>query len=137
MTVEPGTSIPPFVMSEITMDRVHALMELMHDTNPVHDDPELVAKRKLRGPVNQGPANLSLILNMLFAWAGPDMELEQFDFRFHNIVVPGDTVTARGSVASADETPAGTRATCDVTLEHEDGSVAVAGVVRLLIPKAA
>ena len=70
MTIEPGARIPPFVMDDITMDRIHTIMELMHDTNPVHDDPELVERRKLRGPVNQGPANLSYILNMLHAWAG-------------------------------------------------------------------
>ena len=70
MTIEPGARIPPFVMDDITMDRIHMIMDLMHDTNPVHDDPELVERRKLRGPVNQGPANLSYILNMLHAWAG-------------------------------------------------------------------
>ena len=96
MVVSPGFELPARSMSEIDMPRIEGLMELMKDVNPVHDDPELVARRGLRGPVNQGPANLSYIVNMLYAWAGPEMELEQFEFRFLDIVVPGDTVTARG-----------------------------------------
>ncbi|MBM3677921.1 MAG: protein dehydratase [Actinobacteria bacterium] len=129
-----GEEIPPYVMSEITTDRVRALMELMRDTNPVHDDPELIARRGLRGPVNQGPANLAYMLDMLFAWAGPELEIERFDFRFHEIVVPGDTVTARGTVRSAAENDDLTRAECDVRLEHADGSIAVSGTAVVRIP---
>jgi len=134
MTIEPGAPIPPFVMDDITMDRIHTIMDLMHDTNPVHDDPELVERRKLRGPVNQGPANLSYILNMLHAWAGADMEVESFEFRFHEIVVPGDTVTASGTVTSVEDVERGRRVSCDVRLGHADGSTAVAGKARILIP---
>ena len=134
MTIEPGTEIPPFVMDDITMDRIHTIMELMHDTNPVHDDADVVHRRKLRGPVNQGPANLSYILNMLHAWGGADIELETFEFRFHDIVVPGDVVTARGTVTSVEEGDRGRRVACDVRLEHTDGSTAVAGTARILIP---
>lgn len=134
MTLEPGTELPPFVMDGITMDRVHVIMDLMHDTNPVHDDPELVARRKLRGPVNQGPANLSYVINMLYAWAGPALEIETFAFRFRNIVVPGDVVTARGAITDAQPVDRGHRVACDVRLEHEDGSIALDGAVTLLIP---
>jgi acyl dehydratase len=130
----PGTEIPPFVMSGIDMDRVHAVMEVMRDVNPVHDDPELVAKRGLRGPVNQGPANLSYIVNMLHAWAGPDLFLERFEFSFKDIVVPGDVVTARGTVVSEERTDAGRRLGCDVRLEHADGTLAVEGTARLWVP---
>ncbi len=84
------------------MERVHALMELMHDTNPVHDDPELVEKRRLSGPVNQGPANLAYVVNMLVGWAGPEMRLERLDFRFLDIVVPGDSVIASGTVTAVE-----------------------------------
>jgi acyl dehydratase len=111
----PETEIPAFVMSGIDMDRVHTVMEVMHDVNPVHDDPVLVAKRGLRGPVNQGPASLSYIVNMLHAWAGPDLFLERFDFSFKDFVVPGDVVTARGTVVSEERMDAGSAATCLTT----------------------
>jgi acyl dehydratase len=124
-------------MGEITMERVHRMMELMHDTNPVHDDPELVERRKLRGPVNQGPANLSYVLNMLYAWAGPEMRLERYDFRFLDIVVPGDTVTASGAVTAATSDGDDAVVECAWQLDVEGGATAVAGTARVRIRGAA
>lgn len=134
MSVRPGTVLPPVSTSEITMERVHRMMALMHDTNPVHDDPELVARRRLRGPVNQGPANLSYVLNMLFAWAGPAMQLERYDFRFLDIVVPGDTVTATGSVTAVADDDGDEVVDVAWRLDVEGGATAVTGTARLRIP---
>ena len=134
MSVAPGTPIPPARMSEITMERVHRMMELMHDTNPVHDDPELVERRRLRGPVNQGPANLSYVLNMLQAWAGPEMQLERYDFRFLDIVVPGDTVAASGTVTGAAVDGADDVVEVEWQLDVEGGATAVTGTARIRIP---
>jgi acyl dehydratase len=121
-------------MSEITMERVHALMELMRDTNPVHDDPELVEKRRLRGPVNQGPANLSYVVNMLVGWAGPEMRLERFDFRFHDVVVPGDVVTSNGNVTAVERCGSDLRLSCAWSLDIEGGATAVTGTALIVIP---
>jgi acyl dehydratase len=132
--IAPGTPIPPLTMDEITIARVRALMELMHDTNPVHDDPDLVERRKLRGPVNQGPANLSYVLDMLFAWAGPELQLERLDFRFLDIVVPGDSVTASGTVTSAAPDAGDLVVGCDWRLDVDGGATAVTGSARLRIP---
>lgn len=134
MIVEPGMAIPPRTMSEITMERVHALMELMHDTNPVHDDPELVEKRRLRGPVNQGPANLAYVVDMLVGWAGPEMRLERLDFRFRDIVVPGDSVIASGTVTAVEPRGDGLRVECAWSLDVEGGATAVTGTARLVLP---
>jgi acyl dehydratase len=133
---EVGMAIPSRTMGEITMERVHALMELMHDTNPVHDDPELVEKRKLRGPVNQGPANLSYVVDMLVAWGGPNLQLERFEFRFQDIVVPGDVVVASGTVTGTEPAGDHLRVWCEWSLDVEGGSTAVAGTARVLIPGA-
>lgn len=130
----PGTELPPFVMTGIDMERVHVVMEVMHDVNPMHDDLALIEERGLRGPVNQGPANLSYVVNMLHAWAGPELVLERLEFEFKDIVVPGDTVTARGAVTEEERLEAAVRVTCDVRLELEDGTPAVVGRARLRIP---
>lgn len=137
MNLASGTPIPSRSMGEITMERVHRMMELMHDTNPVHDDPELVERRRLRGPVNQGPANLSYVLTMLYAWAGPDLWLERYDFRFLDIVVPGDTVTASGTVTAATVDGDDAVVECAWQLDVEGGATAVAGTARVRLPGAA
>lgn len=132
--LEPGVPIPSRSMGEITMERVHRMMELMHDTNPVHDDPELIERRGLRGPVNQGPANLSYVLNMLYAWAGPELRLERFDFRFHDIVVPGDTVTASGTVTAVTTDGDDAVVECAWQLDVAGGSTAATGTARVRVP---
>jgi acyl dehydratase len=128
-----GTKIPPFTMDDITMPRIEALMELMNDVNPVHDDPDVIARRGLRGPVNQGPANLAYIVNMLTLWAGPEMELERFDFRFLDTVAPGDTVVARGVVTGVEVSAGRRRIACQVWLER-DGVRAVDGTATIAVP---
>jgi acyl dehydratase len=131
VTVAPGAELPEFVMDDIDLPRIRALMQLMRDVNPVHDDAELAAERGLRGPVNQGPANLSYVLNMLLAWGGEEAFLERIDFRFTDIVTTGDTVTAHGAVTAVAPDAAGPEATCDVWLEREDGVKAVVGTARV------
>jgi acyl dehydratase len=84
--------------------------------------------------VNQGPANLAYIINMLLDWAGPEMVLECLQFRFVEIVTAGDVVTARGSVTSVEEDAGEQRIGCDVWLELPDGTKAVEGTARLRIP---
>jgi acyl dehydratase len=116
-------------MVGIDTPRIRAVMELMGDVNPVHDDPELVDRLGLRGPVNQGPANLAYVMNMLLAWAGGAGALERIDFRFTEIVTVGDGVTAGGTVTAVD----GDHVECDVWLDRDDGVRAVAGVARLRV----
>jgi acyl dehydratase len=134
MRVSAGLEIPPWVMSDLNLTRIQALMTLMRDVNPIHHDSELAAMRGLRGPVNQGPANLAYIINMLLDWAGPEMVLECLQFRFVEIVTAGDVVTARGSVTSVEEDAGEQRIGCDVWLELPDGTKAVEGTARLRIP---
>ena len=134
MNLDPGTALPPFTMSDITLERIREFMELMHDVNPVHDDEELAARLGLRGPVNQGPANLAYVINMYLAWAGDPRALKRIDFRFLDTVTTGDVVTASGTVISNEEGTDGRKAVSEFGLDRQDGARALAGAVRLQLP---
>jgi len=124
-------NLPERTMDGLDLDRIRGFMEVMRDVNPVHDDPELVERLGLRGPVNQGPANLAYMLNMLIDWTGDVTAIERLEFRFLDVVTTGDVVTAGGEVREVDG--AGV-ATCDVWLDRADGVRAVTATARVRAP---
>jgi acyl dehydratase len=130
-TTAPGSELPSFTMRDIDLDRINEFMDLMGDTNPVHNDPELVEKLGLRGPVAQGPASLAYVINMLLGWQ-PDGMLERLSFRFEDVVTVGDEPTARGVVASVEDG----RAVVDLSLALQTGATAVGGTATIRLPEA-
>lgn len=79
---------------------------LMADPNPIHFDPEFVA-RIGRGdrPINQGTLNIAYLLNAVIAWLdGPDAtaRIQRFTCRFGGSVYAGDEVVAGGRVTGVD-----------------------------------
>ena len=108
MSFKPGDALPSLAAPDITVTRIAQVMDVMDDNNPVHIDEELVKTLGLRGLVNQGPCNLAYITNMLTAWAGNPDAVRRFHIRFHNMVCPGDKLTAEGRVAAIHRgTPSG------------------------------
>lgn len=129
-TTAPGGELPTFTMTDIDLDRINEFMDLMGDTNPVHNDEALVEKLGLRGPVAQGPASLAYVINMLLEWQ-PDGMLERLSFRFRDVVTVGDEPTARGVVTRVE----GGRAVIDVSLGLQTGTTAVRGTATVRLPE--
>ena len=94
----PGDALPVLRPGEINRKRMVAVMGIMGDSNPIHQDEALAAKLGFRGLVNQGPANLAYVANMLMAWAGGPAAIRSLRFRFLDNVVPGDALEAVGTV---------------------------------------
>lgn len=134
--VQPGDALPSFVVGDIDRDRIVAIMKIMRDTNPIHENVELARRLGFRGLVNQGPANMSYVVNMLVAWAGDPAAIRSLDFRFHDNVVPGDRLTARAEVAGVRHEDGATEVDCRFRLDAEDGRVRLSGDARMLVPHA-
>lgn len=130
-----GTALPPFTMTDIDLERINEFMDLMGDTNPVHNDPELVARLHLRGPVAQGPASLAYVINMLMGWE-PEGVIERLRFRFLDIVTLGDEPTARGTITAVAPVEGGRRVDCDLALELQTGTRAVSATAQIRVPDA-
>lgn len=96
---------------------------ILRDPNPIHLDPAAVRAIGLGDRViNQGPANLAYVMNMLAA-AFPKHRIETLESRFLANVRADDQVEAGGRIESID----GNRITCDVWLDVEGGRPAVKG----------
>lgn len=126
-----GEPLPALAVPEITRERMLDVMQIMDDVNPIHSDETLVRRLGLRGLVNQGPANMAYVVNMLVAWAGDPAAVRDLTFRFHKSVVPGDRPVARGQVIRWRAHAGEQLADCEFRLELEDGSLAVTGTATI------
>ena len=132
MTLHPGDALPPLAVGEITRERMVAIMGVMGDPNPIHSDHELALSLGFRGIVNQGPANMAYVANMLMRLTGDPAAIRVLAFRFHDNVVPGDQLTATGRVLAV----RGRELDCDFRLEGADGRVPLTGEATVVLPDA-
>ena len=105
-----------------------SLADILRDPTPILLDAAAAAAAGLGDRVvNQGPANLAYILNMLTA-ALPGHRLVKIDSRYLANVFGDDLVEAGGSVTSL----AGPVVECETWLKREDGTIAVTAVASLV-----
>jgi hypothetical protein len=78
--------------------------------------------------INQGPANVAYIMNMLLA-AVPGSTIERLDSRFLDNVYAGDRLIAGGTVTAAD----GGTVSCDVWLKAEGRGAVISGTATLRV----
>ena len=111
-------------------------MDVMGDVNPIHVDEPLAHSLGLRGRVNQGPANLAYVINMLIAWAGSPEAIAHINVRFRAISCPDDRLEARGEVLSVEDFPSGPLAHCSFELVRDGGEVILKGTADVRLPQA-
>jgi len=128
--------IPPLLIPEVRIEDIVAIMDVMEDVNPIHVDAELVRELGLRGPVNQGPANLAYVINMLIAWAGTPEAIRHINVRFQSISCPGDRLEARGDVVRLIHGDDGPVAHCAVALVRDGGEVILSGTADVSLTTA-
>ena len=117
--VDVGTEIPEWDMPAVLPERMRTMAAILRDPNPIHWDRAAGASRGVGDhTVNQGPLNLSYVINMLMAWAGPTC-IRRLQTRFLAPVLDGDHLTAHG-VVTAIENDGDTRlAVCDTWLDRD------------------
>lgn len=124
--VEPGFEIPPWTMDDVDPARMKTMAAILRDPYPVHWDRDAVAAIGFgERVINQGPLNLSYIVNMLMAWQGPRC-VRRLQVSFGPPVLDHDRVVAAGTVTSVDAVDGETHAHCEVRLER-DGRPVVTG----------
>lgn len=124
--IEAGHVISPWTMPEVDPARMKTMAAILRDPYPVHWDRTSVdALGYGQRVINQGPLNLSYIVNMLLAWQGPAC-VRRLTVKFTRPVLDGDSVTAMGDVTEVADVDGERRAVCDIRLER-DGEVVVTG----------
>lgn len=122
-----GDTLP--ILTHVVESTAMVIMaEILRDPNPIHLDPAAAAAAGLGDRViNQGPANLGYVIEMLHA-ALPDHRVESLESRYLANVRGGDTVTAGGKVLAAEAD----RVSCEAWLKGDGGEIAVVVVATLV-----
>lgn len=131
MRIQVGDTIPSWSMDSVDPARMKTMAAILRDPYPVHWDRSSTEALGIGGRVvNQGPLNLSYVVNMLLDCFGPS-SIRRLTVSFGRPVLDGDRVVACGRVAALSVHDGETRATCDVWLERDgehvvDGTAVVA-----------
>jgi 3-hydroxybutyryl-CoA dehydratase len=129
MMVSIGDALPPFVIESVSAEAMKDWAVFLADPNPIHLDPEVVKAMGLGDKViNQGPANVAYVANMLMA-AIPGARIDAMDNRFVDNAYAGDRLVASGTVTAVD----GNRITCDTLLMANDSRPVITGTATLIL----
>ena len=121
------TSLGPWTVEAVDAEDIRTLAGVLADPNPIHLDPAAVRELGMGDRlINQGPANLAYIYNML-SEARPDAIVASLKVRFLSNVREGDRVVAAGEVVSGE----GDVIECRVWLDVEGGERALEGLAHL------
>jgi acyl dehydratase len=121
-------------MAPVSPEKMKLYAAILRDPSPIHWDRAEVAARGLGDRViNQGPASLGYVLNMLMAWTGP-ASVRVITARFTANVFDGDAVEAGGVVTALREEGGERLADCDVWLDRDDGTRVVAATATVALP---
>jgi acyl dehydratase len=100
---EVGYQLPPLVIEAVDAEKMKLMAAILRDPNPIHFDAERVRELGLGDRVvNQGPSNMSYLLNMVTRWSGGVPTLRSVAVRFLGNVFAGDRVECVGRVTAID-----------------------------------
>lgn len=113
MSYAVGDALPQFVIDSVSAEAMKQWAIFLADPNPIHLDVEAVKAQGLGDKViNQGPANVAYMMNMLMA-AFPGGRIETINSRFLDNVYAGDHVTASGTITAVEDN----RIDCEIVLD--------------------
>ena len=120
----------------ITKSSINKYAEASGDYNPVHIDPAYASKTQFGGIIAHGMLSMAFIgelmtLNFPDTWYNG----AKIKVRFKSPVLPGETLSVFGNIASITDNKTSIIAKCNVTCRKRDGTIALAGTISLPIFK--
>jgi acyl dehydratase len=104
VSYEVGQALPALVIEAVDAEKMKIMAALLRDPNPIHYDSAQVKALGLGDRViNQGPINMSYLLNMVTQWSGGVPTLRSAAVRFLGNVFAGDRVECTGTVTAVDD----------------------------------
>lgn len=123
-----GQLVAPFVVERVDAGHMKTVALLLRDPNPIHWDVEATKQLGLGDrPVNQGPLNMSYLIEAAARAAGGPERVRGFKARFVANVLAGDRVECTGAYVAVD--PAERSATLELTASVDGTPVVEAEAV--------
>ncbi|MHB1467933.1 MAG: MaoC family dehydratase [Solirubrobacteraceae bacterium] len=98
-----GQKIEPFVIGSVDAQRMKTMAAILQDPNPIHYNTDVTRALGLGDrPVNQGPINLTWLIEAVARAAGGPEQLLGLKIRFLGNVFGGERFECTGQVSSID-----------------------------------
>jgi 3-hydroxybutyryl-CoA dehydratase len=127
MTPQVGDTLPTFVIDSVSAAAMKEWAVFLADPNPIHLDAAVVKAKGLGDRViNQGPANVAYLMNMLMQ-AFPQGAITAMESRFVDNVYAEDELTAGGSVTAVVDGVV----SCEIWLRAAARDAVITGTARV------
>ena len=125
----------PLFFNDVNEQNLKTWSDILHDPNPIHLDKDYIKNAGLgEKRINQGPANVAYLINMLEA-NFPDGFGSDLDVRFMQNVLEGDVVEASGKIREVREDSAATTIQCELELKTDTNGIVLSGTGSVLLYK--
>jgi acyl dehydratase len=126
--------LPEWALAEVDPEKMKVLALLLADPNPLHFDPAVAPRLGVaERPVNQGPSNMAMLVNLLRA-AYPRGRLRRLTVQLRGSVVAGQSVRATGRVTGRERQGTTETVRCEVALEVDGGRLVLSGEAEVEVP---
>jgi acyl dehydratase len=99
-----GQRLEPFVIESVDPEPMKVMAAILEDPNPIHFDTAATSALGMGDhPVNQGPTNMTWLLECVQRFAGGADKVESVSIRFLGNVLGGDRFEVSGVVTAIDE----------------------------------
>lgn len=120
-------SVPVREFGPVSAEKMKTMAAILQDPNPIHWDVEVVKSLGMGDRVvNQGPINMSFLVNTITSWTDDPGALRSLTIRYQANVFGGDTVRCEGEVTEPGDGVATLQVTASV-----DGNPVVSGTARV------
>lgn len=131
-SIKAGQSLPP-LNKRVSLEQIQRYAEASGDHNPIHLDETFARAAGLPGVIGHGMLTMAFANQLVTDWLGDRSALKRLQGRFAGVVLPGDELTASGSVVSKDE--ATRRVVINLTVSNQRGErVFTKGVAEAEFP---
>lgn len=98
-----GLELEPLAIASVSPHHMKTMAAILQDPNPIHFDVEAVRALGLGDrPINQGPLNMTYLLELVIRFAGDQERVRRFSTRFLGNVFAGERIECSGTVTAVD-----------------------------------
>ena len=124
--LEVGTELPPLALEPISRTTLALFAGASGDHNPIHIDLDVAQAAGLEDVFAHGMLSMAYLGRLVTAWV-PQEQLRSLSCRFTSITPVLAVPMCAGRVSAIDEEDGERRATVDVVVTLEDGTITLQG----------
>jgi acyl dehydratase len=133
--LSPGDTLPAVTVDDVRGHDMKLIAALLEDPYPVHFDPKAAAEQGYPALLNQGPVNLSYLLQPVLNACESPADLRGFDTRYESMVFAGETVEATATVTDKRIKDNEGLVEFELVLQKSDGETTVSGTATARMPR--